>query len=417
MSDVAQGPGWWQASDGKWNPPELHPSYVRPVAPPRSPPQSVQELAAYEGLPPGWYRDSSNRSLARYWDGTTLSEERRQVATSTTTPPPATSLSDLQRGSHACSGGPDWWLASDGKWYPPERHPDDAKPVAPPPPPQNVEAGASATSSLLAQEQELAAYRGLAPGWYRDQADPAVGRYWDGTKLSEERRPITPSPSPSCSSVRDVPQQPGERGAAAFAVVSSRPTTTASEDAIDQRTNGSWVRHGISGHWYQRPIVLGAIVGVAVLAVVGGAILLTTSLRTPKSSSTSAPSTTSALRSAFLVASRRYDTEVRLVKRVTKPTEQWASMARVDATFAKAIEQLHFPQPMATASARLAAAYLKESADASAVSAAYANGETTTEATDTRYLTEDQTTTAADEGVVLHDLGFPPAATSTSTSP
>ena len=25
MSDVSQGPGWWQASDGKWYPPELHP--------------------------------------------------------------------------------------------------------------------------------------------------------------------------------------------------------------------------------------------------------------------------------------------------------------------------------------------------------------------------------------------------------
>jgi len=26
MSDVAQGPGWWIASDGKWYAPELHPS-------------------------------------------------------------------------------------------------------------------------------------------------------------------------------------------------------------------------------------------------------------------------------------------------------------------------------------------------------------------------------------------------------
>lgn len=29
MSDVSQGQGWWIASDGKWYPPELHPS-VRP---------------------------------------------------------------------------------------------------------------------------------------------------------------------------------------------------------------------------------------------------------------------------------------------------------------------------------------------------------------------------------------------------
>jgi TM2 domain-containing membrane protein YozV len=27
MSDVPQGPGWWQASDGKWYAPELHPDH------------------------------------------------------------------------------------------------------------------------------------------------------------------------------------------------------------------------------------------------------------------------------------------------------------------------------------------------------------------------------------------------------
>ena len=30
MSDVAQGPNWWIASDGKWYPPELHPSVRSP---------------------------------------------------------------------------------------------------------------------------------------------------------------------------------------------------------------------------------------------------------------------------------------------------------------------------------------------------------------------------------------------------
>ena len=28
MSDVSQGPGWWVASDGRWYPPEQHPSYA-----------------------------------------------------------------------------------------------------------------------------------------------------------------------------------------------------------------------------------------------------------------------------------------------------------------------------------------------------------------------------------------------------
>jgi hypothetical protein len=33
MSDISQGAGWWQASDGKWYPPEQHPNY-RPAPPP-----------------------------------------------------------------------------------------------------------------------------------------------------------------------------------------------------------------------------------------------------------------------------------------------------------------------------------------------------------------------------------------------
>jgi peptidyl-prolyl cis-trans isomerase B (cyclophilin B) len=34
MSDVSQGPGWWQASDLKWYPPERHPNYEAPPPPP-----------------------------------------------------------------------------------------------------------------------------------------------------------------------------------------------------------------------------------------------------------------------------------------------------------------------------------------------------------------------------------------------
>jgi len=30
MSDVSQGPGGWLATDGKWYPPERHPSYQAP---------------------------------------------------------------------------------------------------------------------------------------------------------------------------------------------------------------------------------------------------------------------------------------------------------------------------------------------------------------------------------------------------
>jgi hypothetical protein len=38
MSQVSQGPGWWQTADLKWYPPELHPDYGAPLPPPPTPP-------------------------------------------------------------------------------------------------------------------------------------------------------------------------------------------------------------------------------------------------------------------------------------------------------------------------------------------------------------------------------------------
>ena len=58
MSDTSQGPGSWLANDGKWYPPELHPTFQSPKSP----------TEAETSRPDGW------------------------------------------------------WLASDGRWYPPERH-------------------------------------------------------------------------------------------------------------------------------------------------------------------------------------------------------------------------------------------------------------------------------------------------------
>ena len=41
MSDVSQGPDWWQASDLKWYPPELHADYVPPRTPTLPPPPKL----------------------------------------------------------------------------------------------------------------------------------------------------------------------------------------------------------------------------------------------------------------------------------------------------------------------------------------------------------------------------------------
>jgi serine/threonine protein kinase len=42
-------------------------------------------------------------------------------------------------------------------------------------------------------DDELAAYRNLPPGWYRDAAEPTMARYWDGNVLGAERRPVAPA--------------------------------------------------------------------------------------------------------------------------------------------------------------------------------------------------------------------------------
>ncbi len=50
MSDTPQGPGWWQASDDKWYPPELAPP---PPAPPPPPPHSPGASSPRESSPGG----------------------------------------------------------------------------------------------------------------------------------------------------------------------------------------------------------------------------------------------------------------------------------------------------------------------------------------------------------------------------
>jgi hypothetical protein len=63
MTDGPQGPGWWQASDGNWYPPEQHPNYEAPppVPPPRPaewpPPEIATAPTPLEQLarrPPKW---------------------------------------------------------------------------------------------------------------------------------------------------------------------------------------------------------------------------------------------------------------------------------------------------------------------------------------------------------------------------
>ena len=50
MSDASQGPGWWQASDGKWYPPEQAPG-----AQPTTPPAGAAPGIPPQGPPPGGF--------------------------------------------------------------------------------------------------------------------------------------------------------------------------------------------------------------------------------------------------------------------------------------------------------------------------------------------------------------------------
>jgi hypothetical protein len=51
MSNATQGPGWWQASDGNWYPPEQHPSYAPPPPTASSAPPGYRPTAQPTGTP------------------------------------------------------------------------------------------------------------------------------------------------------------------------------------------------------------------------------------------------------------------------------------------------------------------------------------------------------------------------------
>ena len=59
MSDTSPGPGWWQASDDRWYPPETHPDYQPPPQPVTAglsdfePPQIEQRFPTPTAPPPG----------------------------------------------------------------------------------------------------------------------------------------------------------------------------------------------------------------------------------------------------------------------------------------------------------------------------------------------------------------------------
>lgn len=88
-------------------------------------------------------------------------------------------------------------------------------------------------TSDIGHGDPLAAYRGLAPGWYRDADDPTLARYWDGVTLGEERQPVVGTFSrgtpPQQSPYSEPPPRPEKYDPAVSTVVPERPTSTADE--------------------------------------------------------------------------------------------------------------------------------------------------------------------------------------------
>jgi TM2 domain-containing membrane protein YozV len=111
MSDVPQGDGWWQASDGKWYPPT----------------QAPGETSAPAGV--GATYDAGGAAAAA------------PTAQAGAQPP-----------------GPGWWMASDGNWYPPQQ---GGAPGAYPAP---YVAGNPANADPLAKSKMVAGLLGVLLG-------------------------------------------------------------------------------------------------------------------------------------------------------------------------------------------------------------------------------------------------------------
>ena len=109
MSDESQGDGWWIASDGKWYPPELHPSQRQaPAAPPpltpdASWPSSIPDLSATtDPVPPGsrWSYAATGTPAAVGLTG------REGWPVSPSQPPQTGPLSGFSGPDYATSGPP-----------------------------------------------------------------------------------------------------------------------------------------------------------------------------------------------------------------------------------------------------------------------------------------------------------------------
>ena len=124
MSDTSQGPGWWvRDSDGKWYPPHLAPSPPPPPPPPTPGAESIPPAAPTQPVapvsPPEEVPTFDPGPATPY--GQAPPDATDGAPTQQFNPPTQLFTPIVPPVGADTPQGPDWWVATDGKWYPPPR--------------------------------------------------------------------------------------------------------------------------------------------------------------------------------------------------------------------------------------------------------------------------------------------------------
>jgi len=119
----------------------------------------VSDLTALTVPPPGWYPDRNEANLVRWWDGQQWTDQTRSTA-------PAAAAFEHPAAVESVA-----WVA-----------------------PVSSVAPVASFGATVATDQ-------IAPGWYPDNADPALQRWWDGVQWTTHTTPTVPAAQPGAGAV------------------------------------------------------------------------------------------------------------------------------------------------------------------------------------------------------------------------
>lgn len=134
-------------------------------------------------IPPGWYPDRNEPNLVRWWDGQQWTDHTRSTA-------PAAAAFE-QPVSAAAFG-----LTPAGPAAPSAPIAGPAGPTAPTAPTAAPAAPAAPTTPTTPSAATTPTAAGqIAPGWYPDNADPRLQRWWDGIQWTAHTTPTAFAPA------------------------------------------------------------------------------------------------------------------------------------------------------------------------------------------------------------------------------